>query len=97
MFYEGLYLYQKTGVNTARTLYTSTLGNPTALWSSEVPESLWCRKGITLPHLSRKSTSPIVNTLVVQNGIPVNMTVLRVKQINSSETPRQSSYPFINS
>jgi hypothetical protein len=21
MFYEGLYLYQKTGVNTARTLY----------------------------------------------------------------------------
>jgi hypothetical protein len=25
MFYEGLYLYQKTGVNTARTLYVPQL------------------------------------------------------------------------
>ncbi len=41
MFYEGLYVYQKTGVNTARTLYIEDqegkcLRMPAALFDSNV-------------------------------------------------------------
>jgi hypothetical protein len=75
MFYEGLYLYQKTGINTARTLYvvqSPLLSNKTwRCWHSTECKSLWL-------HADQKFEVPSEPALFICNPLShiANLTLL---------------------
>jgi hypothetical protein len=65
MFYEGLYLYQKTGVNTARTLYTVVLNIYMC--------TLWCRRSSLVSERGGEEVGEEPNHTIAG---PINQSIL---------------------